>query len=151
MAKKFGFNSSGAVSNIGGAAGGGIINAAYDRYLASYLMMGETGKEKPYGQYVKAAIGLAVPFFIENRMVQTGANVLLGCAISDIMKDVAFRREDKTIAPPASAAVKGLSHVAGSSHVGNTRRNWSIPLSAQSRQALTNGNYNRQKAPITSM
>ena len=136
MTKKFKFDKTGTMNNVVGAVGGGAVNAVYDRYLASYLQFGKEGEEKPYGHYVKAVIGAAVPFFIENRMVQTGANVLLGCAVSDMLKTT------------DTFKVSGLSHVSGSSHVGNTRRNWSIPLSAESRQALRpsgSGGGNRQK------
>jgi hypothetical protein len=139
--KKFKFSSQGLVPRVIGAAAGGGVNAAFDKYLADMLVSkNSSGVETSYASYVKAGIGLLLPIVSSNKMIETGANVLLGIGISDIVKKVL--PDSESAVPPTTAAEAGVSYVGRSSHVGASRRRVWLPpldLSQSAKQQLSSG------------
>jgi len=123
MAKKFQFRSTGSMlGNIGGAAVAGVGSAALDKYLGKYITSADG---KSYGKYLKAGLGIALPFISGNRLITTAGNGLLAIGLGEIMSGIL----------PSVGGV-GSSHV-GSAHVGEMRRRWSIPLSTTAQKNLS--------------
>jgi len=124
--KKFRFQNTGSIlGTVGGAAVAGGTSAVFDRYVGEYV----TSKDgTSYGRYIKAGVGLALPFFSQNMILRRTGDGLLAIGLSEIISGVL----------PAKVEGIGSRHIAGSRHIGESRRRWSIPLSTSAQRSLEN-------------
>jgi len=123
--KKFQFNKTGNIlGTVGGAAVAGGTSAVFDRYVGGYV----TSKDgTSYGRYIKAGVGLALPFFSQNMILRRTGDGLLAIGLSEIISGVL----------PAKVEGIGSRYIAGGQrHIGEARRRWSIPLSANAQRNL---------------